>query len=650
MERQDNSGERKPDFDKTFIEGSDSNADSHDLTSGNRLHLDDERVQTAYGASGATSAGAGNVKLPSAEEPAEIGSGTVVAELGTGGMAKVYKVWNARLEVYRAVKILLPSYQTDLLNRFETEAKITAKLHHPNIVEIYSVGEWNGLPYLEMELIDGESLEDLINRQGRLPDAVCSAIAIMVCKALTYAHGQEFLLYGKSYKGIIHRDLKPANIMISRRAEVKLMDFGIARPTETSFHTVEGNIVGTLQYLAPEQIDGVDIDAGADLYALGAILYEMLTGTKTFPQKTITNLMKKKATNEYRNFDDFDFRVHPQLTRISKRCLSVERSERFSDAASMLEALESAHRAVTGLSPEGTIRTYVEDPVGFALSSRRRRLIPRVSPKIYLPAAAVVVLAALVGLIVRTGPTSPTEHASPSGENKQQTTSFESEELTPPGREQEKEDTTEEAAAPEPPKEEPVVKTPPRPTPPRQTTPRRPRTLTPLQKLRKKYGGDNFVAIGREALNKGETDDAILALENAAREPGTEPATRLPLLEAYLKAGRTRDALYQVNSRPVDDAYFALLAGKLYARLGRSREALQHLESALQKRSSVKSRNDVRNDVLYQIALVRAKNYEENATQNNKTHLMQAWYNVKRFIPKSDPRYEAAVRELATIR
>ncbi len=398
----------------------------------------------------------------------------------------------------------------------------------------------------------------------------------------------------------------------------------------------------------------MDIDAGADLYALGAILYEMLTGTKTFPQKTITNLMKKKATNEYRNFDDFDFRVHPQLTRISKRCLSVERSERFSDAASMLEALESAHRAVTGLSPEDTIRTYVEDPEGFALSSRRRLRIPRVSPKIYLPAAAVVVLAALVGLIVRTGPTSPTdtttEHASPSGENKQQTTSFEAEVLTQLGEQQEKEDTTEETAATEPPREEPVVKTPPRPTTPHRTTPRRTRTLTPLEKLKKRYGADDLVAIGKEALNKGKIDDATLALEQAAKDPGTEPATRLPLLEVYLKAGRTGDALYQVTSKPVDDAYFGLLAGKLYARLGQSREALHHLESALQKRSSVKNKNNVRHDVLYQIALVRAKNYEENATQNNKTHLMQAWYNVKRFLPRSDPRYEAAVRELSTIR
>ena len=189
--------------------------------------------------------------LPDGKEPIALASGTIAGILGTGGMARVYKIWNEKLEVFRAVKILLPTQQKDLKNRFETEVKITAKLHHPNIVEIYSVGEWNGLPYIEMELVEGDSLEAIIGRYGKLPFSVCSATAIFVARALVYAHGQEFLLYGKNYHGVIHRDLKPANIMISKSGEVKLMDFGIARPTEASLHTVEGNIVGTMQYLSP---------------------------------------------------------------------------------------------------------------------------------------------------------------------------------------------------------------------------------------------------------------------------------------------------------------------------------------------------------------------------------------------------------------
>ena len=168
--------------------------------------------------------------LPGDHEQAELGSGKIECILGTGGMARVYKIWNEELEVHRAVKILLPNSRKELIKRFETEVKITAKLHHPNIIEIYSVGKWNGLPYIEMEIVDGMTLETLISRYGKLPPEVCCGIGIQVADALTYAHNQEFFLYGKTYKGVIHRDLKPANIMITNNGVLKLMDFGIGRP------------------------------------------------------------------------------------------------------------------------------------------------------------------------------------------------------------------------------------------------------------------------------------------------------------------------------------------------------------------------------------------------------------------------------------
>ena len=180
-----------------------------------------------------------------------------------------------------------------------------------------------------MEFIDGESLESFISKRGKLPDYVCSAIAIQIARALVYAHGQEFLIYGKNYHGVIHRDLKPANIMISTKGEVRLMDFGIARPTEASLHTQEGNIVGTMQYLSPEQLDGIDIDGRTDIYSFGAILYEMLTGTKTFPQDTITNLMKRKVMNDYRKFSEFDFSVSTALAKIAQKCLQLRKEDRY---------------------------------------------------------------------------------------------------------------------------------------------------------------------------------------------------------------------------------------------------------------------------------------------------------------------------------
>jgi len=404
-------GFSEPPLDKTFVEGAAPMQPDYagqpisGLPGATRIPASQLSSVNPYTRSGASEKYASSSdELPTGNEPIPLGSGTVAGILGSGGMAKVYKIWNEKLEVFRAVKILLPTRQADLKSRFETEAKITAKLHHPNIVEIYSVGEWRGLPYLEMEYIDGCSLEALIAQMGKLPDAVCSAIAILVARALEYAHNQEFLIYGKTYHGVIHRDLTPANIMIPMVGDVRLMDFGIARPTEASLHTVEGNIVGTMQYLSPEQMDGVDIDARTDIYSFGAILYEMLTGTKTFPQDTITNLMKKKILNEYRRFSDFDFAVSHHLARISQKCLQINKNDRYPDMAALLKDLTSAHQTLASQPPTEILRTFVSDPEKFAKKRKRSRASLRISPRITVPIAGAAAIAGLVTLFIVTGP------------------------------------------------------------------------------------------------------------------------------------------------------------------------------------------------------------------------------------------------------
>jgi hypothetical protein len=310
--------------------------------------------------------------LPDGNSPIPLGSGVIVGFLGLGGMANVYKIWNEKLEVFRAVKILQPTQQADLYNRFFTEVKITSKLHHPNIVETYNIGEWHGLPYLEMEYVDGISLESLISNNGNLPDQVCSAIAILIANALEYAHSQEFLIYGKNYKGVIHRDLKPANIMIPKNGNVRLMDFGIARPTQTGLHTVNGNIVGTLPYLSPEQIDGVDIDARTDIYSFGSVLYEMITGTRTFPQDSVTDLMKKKIRNEYRKFSDFNFPISKSLARISQKCLQINKTDRYSNTGLLVTELECVHKSKTSEEPRQIIKRFIDNPDTFLLKSKKR--------------------------------------------------------------------------------------------------------------------------------------------------------------------------------------------------------------------------------------------------------------------------------------
>ncbi|MDD5676079.1 MAG: serine/threonine-protein kinase, partial [Chitinivibrionales bacterium] len=395
--------------DKTFVESGDINVSANNtslnqtplsLTAGKKIDITKISRTNPYQEKGTPAAPDG---LPPVDQNMVLGSGTVVSILGTGGMARVYKIWNDKLEMHRAVKILLPNQHGDLAHRFETESKITAKLHHPNIVEIYTVGEWKGLPYLEMEYIDGESLEAVIGRYGRLPEAVCCAIGIFISRALAYAHSQSFLLYGKNYHGVIHRDLKPANIMVSAKGGVRLMDFGIARPTETSLHTVDGNIVGTMQYLSPEQLDGSAIDGRTDIYTLGAILYEIITGTKTFPQTTITNLMKKKALNEYRRFNEFDFTVMPALGKIAQKCLQQNPSDRYQVAADLEKDLTELYGSLTNETPEQTMQRFCSDPSSIAVYHAPfiKKLI---KPVVYIPVAVLALLALLTIVLFATGP------------------------------------------------------------------------------------------------------------------------------------------------------------------------------------------------------------------------------------------------------
>ena len=552
-----------PQIDKTFVEGSASAQPIQELRPGTKVNATSIGASNPYtSVPGLTQSGSiGNMTidmLPTGNEPIPLGSGTIVSLLGSGGMARVYKIWNEKLEVFRATKILIPG-QTELKNRFDTEAKITAKLHHPNIVEIYNVGDWNNLPYLEMEYIDGDSLEAFIAKYGVLPPSVCSSIAIFVARALAYAHCQEFLIYGKNYHGVVHRDLKPANIMIMLSGNVRLMDFGIARPTEASLHTVEGNIVGTMQYLSPEQLDGVDIDGRTDIYSFGAILYEMLTGTKTFPQDTITNLMKKKIMNEYRRFSDFDFNISPALSKISQKCLQIKKEDRFPNVEALLRELETVHRTLTSDPPGKVLKMFLNDPESVKSTSKQMSI--RLSPKVLLPVLGGVVLAGVVTFVLLTGPEK---------ENNNQPTSTQTNDSTAMKNAADKSDSI--AAIQAAIKadsikkhiEPDIVKTPPKqpdkkpPSLPKYTstisTPKPPvppyipadpvPELSPIERLQKKYNATDPVMIGKKALAARSYQDAITVLEST---PANHPEYKLKtllLLQAYIETSKTKDALF----------------------------------------------------------------------------------------------------------
>ena len=215
-----------------------------------------------------------------------LGPYRIDAPLGAGGMGEVYKATDTRLDRTVAIKVL-PEHvasDPDLKQRFEREAKTVAALSHPHICPVFDVGEQDGINFLVMEYLDGQTLAQRLEK-GALPLDQALTIAIEIADALDKAHRQR----------IVHRDLKPGNIMLTA-AGTKLLDFGLAKlkpaaegaagltalPTQSAGLTVQGTILGTLQYMAPEQLDGKEADARTDLFAFGAILYEMVTGKKAF--------------------------------------------------------------------------------------------------------------------------------------------------------------------------------------------------------------------------------------------------------------------------------------------------------------------------------------------------------------------------------
>jgi serine/threonine protein kinase len=316
------------------------------------------------------------IALPDGKEKIALGSGVVTKLLGRGGMAAVYEIWNPRLEVYRAVKLINPGAIDLVQQRFQTEYKISAKLKHPNIIEIHGVGEWNNLTYIEMEKIDGTRLDRIVSERGALPAAVCTAIGIMICRALAYAHQQDCTIYGKTYHGVIHRDLKPQNMMINTAGVVKLMDFGVARPVDVSFQTVDGLVSGTLQFLAPEQIEKKKLDVRTDLYSLGVTMYEVATGVNPFPQSTLGQLISSKTKNKFRPIGSFRFNVPGRLKKIIHACMQQDPKKRPATAAVLLKELTKIHNSLTTKSPEEIMSCLVTDPSNQKIILATHRRIP----------------------------------------------------------------------------------------------------------------------------------------------------------------------------------------------------------------------------------------------------------------------------------
>ena len=269
------------------------------------------------------------------------------ARIGRGGMGAVYRARQHSVDRDVAVKVISPDLKANetATRRFLREARLTAKLGHPNVVSVVDFGETDdGLLYLAMELLDGRTLREVIAAEAPLPPARAVGIAVSICDALEAAHRA----------GVVHRDLKPANVMLLDRDFVKVLDFGIARSLANDDTTLTGvnALMGTPAYLPPETCRGEDSDARADLYALGVLLHEMLTGRGPFPEaRTPVALVHHHGYVEPRAPPE----LAPVLGNALMRLLRKDPSERFPDAATTREALVAALATLDGPDTEPVV-------------------------------------------------------------------------------------------------------------------------------------------------------------------------------------------------------------------------------------------------------------------------------------------------------
>ncbi len=275
--------------------------------------------------------------------------------LGQGGMSAVYKGTDPNLRRTVAIKLIHGHLSDDpqFVSRFEEEAAAVAQLKHPNIIQVYDFDNDGDTYYMVLEFVPGETLQARLRKlnQARAhmpPDEVRDLVA-GVCDALEYAH----------QRGMIHRDVKPANVMITPEGQPILMDFGIAKIVGGKQHTATGNVIGTASYISPEQVRGETLDARVDIYALGVMLFEMLSGRPPFEGDSAMTVMMKHVNEPVPDLAQLNPDVPPALVAVTMRALEKDRNRRFRSAGEMAAALRSADLTAdsTGLgtaSPAGT--------------------------------------------------------------------------------------------------------------------------------------------------------------------------------------------------------------------------------------------------------------------------------------------------------
>src|SRR5688500_15619465 len=289
----------------------------------------------------------------------KIGRYKILGELGRGAMGIVYRAQDPALDRVVALKTIIladdAEGREEYQKRFFLEAKAAGKLTHPSIVTTYDFGEQDGVAYLAMELLEGTDLRTRL-KEGALPPAEAVEVARQVAEGLGFAHE----------RGIVHRDVKPGNIMLLERGRAKIMDFGLARMRAADHKTVTGMVLGTPKYMSPEQVAGSPVDQRSDLFSLGIVLYEMLTGGRLFGAEDMTQIMHNVTYQEHEPPTRLKPELPAMLDFVVARALKKDPASRYQDAAELAADLSTcltelrARGATTAAEPTGTRTVKIE--------------------------------------------------------------------------------------------------------------------------------------------------------------------------------------------------------------------------------------------------------------------------------------------------